>query len=50
MDWTETILRLLPCLLIAGLFGGLIGWLLGRVFGSDLVQPQCRFQRNVASR
>ncbi len=34
MDWTIFLLRILPCLLVAGLLGTLIGWLLGRIFGS----------------
>ena len=34
MDWTIFLLRILPCLVVAGLLGTLVGWLLGRIFGS----------------
>ncbi len=51
MDWTETIVRLLPCLLIAGLLGGLIGWLLGRIFGSaNATELLNNCQTNLTSR
>lgn len=51
MDWTETILRLLPCLLIAGLLGGLIGWMLGRIFGSaNATELLNNCQANLSSR